>query len=76
MLGGTLLAAFGCHIIHTMRTTKRQRRVTVRLSEPLVAELSDEAVLHGRALADYVRHLLVNIIAERVVQRGQQQAGV
>jgi hypothetical protein len=73
--GGTLPAAFGCHIIRNMRTTKRQRRVTVRLSDSLVDELNDEATRDGRPLADYVRRLLVDVVAERIVRRGQQQLG-
>ena len=73
--GGTLLAASGCHIIHRMRKTKRERRVTVRLSESLVDELSAEAVQDGRPLADYVRRLLVDVVATRLTQNGQPTAG-
>jgi hypothetical protein len=53
----------------------RQRRVTVRLSDSLVDELNDEATRDGRPLADYVRRLLVDVVAERIVRRGQQQLG-
>jgi hypothetical protein len=73
-LGGTLLAASGCRIIRNMRTTKREQRVTVRLSDSLVGELKAEAVQDGRPLADYVRRLLVDAVAARVVQREQPTA--
>jgi predicted DNA binding CopG/RHH family protein len=57
-----------------MRKTKRERRVTVRLSDLLVDELNDEAMRDGRPLADYVRRLLVDVVAERVVRREQPMA--
>jgi predicted DNA binding CopG/RHH family protein len=69
-----LLAASGCRIIRNMRTTKREQRVTVRLSDSLVGELKAEAVQDGRPLADYVRRLLVDAVAARVVQREQPTA--
>jgi predicted DNA binding CopG/RHH family protein len=59
-----------------MRTTKRQRRVTVRLSDSLVEELSAEAVQDGRPLADYVRRLLVDAVASRIVENKQPTARV
>jgi hypothetical protein len=74
-LPGTLPAAFGCHIIRDMRTTKRERRMTVRLSEPLVDELTAEATADGRTLADYVRRLLVVAVAARLTQNEQTTAG-
>jgi predicted DNA binding CopG/RHH family protein len=56
-----------------MRTTKRQRRVTVRLSDSLVDELNDDASRAGRPLADYVRRLLIDAVAARIIQNDQQQ---
>ena len=55
-----------------MRTTKRQRRVTVRLSDSLVDELNDDASRAGRPLADYVRRLLIDAVAARMVPTNNQ----
>jgi predicted DNA binding CopG/RHH family protein len=55
-----------------MRATKREERVTVRLAGPLLYELSTEAAQDGRPLASLVRRILVDAMAECVVQRQQR----
>jgi hypothetical protein len=52
-----------------MRQTRRTKRVTVRLAEPLQHELADAAAADGRPLAEYVRWVLVEHAAARMAER-------
>jgi predicted DNA binding CopG/RHH family protein len=57
-----------------MRQTRRTKRVTVRLAEPLQHELADAAAADGRPLAEYVRWVLVEHAAQRLADREQAAA--
>jgi hypothetical protein len=56
-----------------MTKNKRDRRMTVRLSETLVSELEAEAARDRRALSDYVRQVLIDAVTPAAMQRQQQQ---
>jgi hypothetical protein len=56
-------------------STKRGRRLSVRLSESLIAELQATAEREHRPVSDYVRRLLVDAAAARRTQNEQTTAG-
>jgi predicted DNA binding CopG/RHH family protein len=53
------------------RRTRYDRHISVRLPDPLVVELKAEAAAEGRTLRDYIRWLLVNSAAARIVASGE-----
>jgi hypothetical protein len=57
-----------------MRKTKRNHRMTVRLSEAAAALLAAEAERNGRAPAEEARQILVDAMTAPAMERGQQQA--
>jgi predicted DNA-binding ribbon-helix-helix protein len=56
-------------------STKRGRRLSLRLSEALAVELEATAEREHRPVSDYVRHLLIDAVAARIVQNEQSTAG-
>jgi|HubBroStandDraft_6_1064221.scaffolds.fasta_scaffold3727512_2 hypothetical protein len=56
-------------------STKRGRRLSVRLSESLIVELEATAEREHRPVSDYVRDLLIDAVAARMVQNEQSTAG-
>jgi hypothetical protein len=49
-----------------MRTTKRDKRLTVRVAGPLLHELESAAQREGRTVADEARRALIAHFAERM----------
>jgi hypothetical protein len=73
---GLCITALGDTVTHfIMARTKREQRISVRVAGPLRDELEAEAVQDGRPLADYVRRLLIDAVAARMVQNEQSTAG-
>jgi hypothetical protein len=56
-------------------STKRGRRLSVRLSESLIVELEATAQREHRPVSDYVRRLLVDAVAARMVHDEQSTPG-
>jgi hypothetical protein len=78
-LAGTLTGQQLADILPDMVTnrssTKRGGRISVRLSESLIVELEATAEREHRPVSDYVRRLLVDAVAARIVQNEQPTAG-
>jgi predicted DNA binding CopG/RHH family protein len=55
-------------------STKRGGRISVRLSESLIGELEATAEREHRPVSDYVRDLLIDAVAARIIQN-EQPAG-
>jgi hypothetical protein len=53
-------------------STKRGRRLSVRLSESLIVELEATAEREHRPVSDCVRDLLIDAVAARIIQNDQQ----
>jgi hypothetical protein len=70
-----LMADIMPDMVTNKSSTKRGGRISVRLSESLIAELEATAEREHRPLADYVRRLLVDAVAARTVQNEQPTAG-
>jgi hypothetical protein len=56
------------------RTTIREKRLTVRLAEPLIDELEAAAAEHPEPVAALVRNLLVRFAADRLAERAKEAA--
>ena len=54
-------------------STKRGKRMSVRLSGALLGELEASAEREHRPLSDLVRDILIKVAAEQVVRRAQQE---
>jgi hypothetical protein len=57
-----------------MRQTKREHRLMLRLSGPLIEQLTAEAAQENRPLADHIRNLLVERAAQNVVAAASAHA--
>ena len=54
-------------------STKRGKRMSVRLAEPLLVELEASAESEHRPLSDLVRDILINAAAEQFIRRAKQE---
>jgi len=52
-----------------MAKALREKQVVIRISAPLQIELTLAALEEGRTLAGYVRRLLVDLCARRMIER-------
>jgi hypothetical protein len=52
-----------------MAKALREKQVVIRISAPLQDELAAIAAEEGRTLAGYVRRLLVDLCARRMIER-------
>jgi hypothetical protein len=57
-----------------MAKALRETQVVIRISQPLRDELAAVAAEEGRTLAGFVRRLLVDIAAQRMVEKGTPDA--
>lgn len=64
------VAAFNCmHNHRRMAKALRETQVVIRISAPLRDELTVAALQEGRTLAGFVRRQLVDLCAQRMVER-------
>jgi uncharacterized protein (DUF1778 family) len=57
-----------------MPRTDRDEKITVRIAEPLRAELEAAAGAEGRTLSDVARRALVEFASRRIVDREKKAA--
>jgi hypothetical protein len=59
-----------------MARTKREQRLSIRVAGPLRDGLEAQAASAGRQLAEHVRQVLIDHLAQRVAVPAQQQPTV